>query len=105
MPLETPLRIVKSAFAADPSISTGDRTLLFKLVRDGPPAQAAPAAPEPERILRRAEAARRMGCSLRAIDLWSRQGLLQKIRLPGRVRCAGFRERDLAALIAGKPAA
>ena len=52
------------------------------------------------RILRRAEVASRLGCSLRTVDHWAGCKLLSKVRLPGRVRCAGFRESDICALIA-----
>jgi predicted DNA-binding transcriptional regulator AlpA len=47
------------------------------------------AKPE-ECVLRRTHVAKRFGVSLRAIDLWTRQGLLRKVSLPGRERSVGF---------------
>jgi hypothetical protein len=88
---------------ADPSLTPADRNRLLALLRNHGKADAEPAATEP-RIIRRHEAARRLGCSVRAVDNWTRAGILQKVTLPGRTRAAGFREADVAALIAGKGA-
>jgi predicted DNA-binding transcriptional regulator AlpA len=96
--LPTTLEAVKSILRADPSVTTPDRARLLALLRNGEPDKE-PTAPAPERIIRRRETAQRLGCSLRAIDTWAKQGLLAKIKLPGRVRSAGFRERDIIALI------
>ena len=100
--LQTTAQIVRTALAADPSVSVSERQRLLKLLRDGPPVAATDhAAPEP-RLIRRADAARRLGCSLRTVDNWARTGILQKVRLRGRVRAAGFRESDVVALIEGR---
>lgn len=56
----------------------------------------------PERLLRRAEVARRLSCSLRLIDLLASRGTLTRVRLPGRQRGNGFLESQVAALLAGK---
>jgi predicted site-specific integrase-resolvase len=53
-------------------------------------------------LIRRADAARRLGCSLRALDNWARTGILSTVKLPGRVRAAGLRESDIARLIEGE---
>ncbi len=58
-------------------------------------------APEAERLLRRATVAARLGHSARFVDRLAADGVLRKIRLPGRARAAGFRESDLLALLAG----
>jgi len=104
--LPTTLDAVKSILRADPSLSTPDRARLMALLRKGGPEKpdTAPAAPEP-RLLRRAEAARRLGCSIRCIDNWARDKILDKVRMPGRVRAAGFREADIRRLIEGGGAA
>ena len=57
--------------------------------------------PSESRILRRHEVARRFGVSVRAVDNWAVQGILQRVRLPGRLRAAGFRLADIERLIAG----
>ena len=46
------------------------------------------------------EVARRLGRSPRAVDRLAAEGALRKVLLPGRTRAAGFRESDVAALIA-----
>lgn len=56
------------------------------------------------RLLRRAEAARRLGCSLRLVDRLAKDGALVKRKLPGRKRAAGILESDLLALIAEEAA-
>ena len=58
-------------------------------------------APGESRILRRHEVARRFGVSVRAIDNWAVEGILQRVRLPGRIRAVGFRLADVERLIAG----
>lgn len=61
----------------------------------------AAAAPTPERLLRRAEVARRLSCSLRLVDLLAARGTLTRVRLPGRLRGHGFLESQVSALLAG----
>ncbi len=57
---------------------------------------------EPEmRIVRRAEAARMLGLTVRGIDNLAREGNLHRVRLPGRKRGAGFRLEEIQTLIAG----
>ncbi|GEM_PF-2130990 len=64
---------------------------------EGPKAVAA--APSEARLVRRIEAARRLSCSLRTIDNLAASGVLQRRRLPGRLRASGFLASDLDALI------
>ncbi len=52
-------------------------------------------------FLRRRDVADRLCLSLRAVDKLHADGVLQKVVLPGRVRGAVFRERDVNALIGG----
>ena len=54
------------------------------------------------RILRRAEVATRFSVTLRAVDLWSKKGLLKRRVLPGHTRAAGFLESDVEELMHGK---
>lgn len=100
--LATTLDIIKSGLKADPSLSVADRMRLLTLVRSGLHApKGALAAPTEVRLVRRAEAARRLGCSLRLVDRLAKDGVLPKRRLPNRQRAAGFLEADLLALIVG----
>lgn len=100
--LATTLQIVRSALQSDPSVGAPDRTRILAFLRNGTPA----AKPETQtervaRIVRRAEAARRLSCSLRTVDKLAASGVLPKRKLPGRVRASGFLEDDLNAVIAG----
>ncbi len=54
------------------------------------------------RIIRRAEAARRLAVTPRTLDAWTRSGLLEKVKLAGRKNGLGFRSSDIDALVAGK---
>lgn len=84
----------------DPSITIEARAAITAAFTGKPDTLTPTAA----RILRRGEVAKRFGVCLRAVDGWARAGIIQKVCLPGRVRCAGFRESDVAALIEGKEA-
>lgn len=55
--------------------------------------------PGGERILRRREAGERLGVSLRTVDLLAAQGILKKMKFPGRRRACGFRACDVSRLI------
>lgn len=103
--LPTTSAAVRSILAADPSLTPSDRAgILAGLRNHGRPAE--PTAPTPAtnepRLIRRREAAARLGRSLRALDLLARQGILPRVILPGRVRGGGFRESDLVRLIEGR---
>jgi hypothetical protein len=98
------LEIIRTALKADSSVASSDRARLLATIRNGG-SQPPESVQRIQRIVRRTEAARMYGCSLRLIDRLAAQGVLEKVRLPGRKRGAGFRESDLLALIAGKEAA
>lgn len=68
-----------------------------------PTAPTATPSNTPPRILRRAEVAQRLARSKRAVDRLAADGVLRKVRLPGRARAAGFLESDVVALIGGGP--
>lgn len=55
--------------------------------------------PDPESLVRRGEAARRLCCSPRHIDHLVHQGLLRKMKLPGRSRSCGIVASDIQRLI------
>jgi len=104
--LDTTVQIVKSAFKGDPTISPRDRAQLLASLRKGPESgKANPAesdTPSATRIVRRRQAAEMYGCSLRLIDRLAAQGILRKVRLPGRRRGAGFLQSELLAVIAAQ---
>ncbi len=102
--LPTTAEAVRALLKSDPTLTPTDRQRIVNTIREHgrtpEKESAAPAVAPSPRILRRAEAAERMGCSLRAIDHWTSIGFLHKVRLPGRVRSVGFRESDICELIA-----
>ena len=98
--LQTTANAVREMFRADPSISTPERNRLLALLRNG--GEAKPTEPKPPRIMKRAEVARMLARSTRAVDLLARSGALPRVTLPGRTRSAGFREADVLALINAK---
>ncbi len=96
--LDTTVTCFKQLLSADSTVDPAERRrLLGLLAKDSDAIQKTR-----ERIVRRAEAAERLGVSLRTIDNLARQGALTRIRLPGRKRGAGFRETDVVALMDGK---
>ena len=99
-PLPTTITAVDAILKADLGISQPDRKQFLNILRNGLEKSAnEPQAARVARIVRREEAARMLGMSLRAVDRLTQQKVLRKVRLPGRSRCAGFRESDLQALM------
>ena len=92
---------IRAILKTDPTVTPADRARLLALLRSGAGEKAGTALPE-SRVLRRGEAARRLGHSTRWLDDLARAGILQKVKLPGRRRAAGVREQDIAALIEGR---
>jgi hypothetical protein len=81
---------------ADTTLAPAEREALRRL-RRGEVATPAPVA----RLLRRTEAAARLGCCPRTLDRWTRLGLLPRVKLPGFSRASGIPEASVAGLIAG----
>lgn len=78
-----------------------ERTEFLRLFM--PPENQSNSTPAPcHRLLRRAEVAQRMSCSVRNVDRLAKEGVLRKLQLPGRSRASGFLESDLAVLLTGK---
>jgi len=100
MPLETTVKAVSAILRSDPSFTPKTRNELLAVLRNGLP-KAETMTQSVERLVRRGEAARRLGYSVRMIDRLAQEGVLRKRKLPGRVRASGFLESDLTALIAG----
>jgi hypothetical protein len=63
--------------------------------------EIAPALPDSNRIMRRGEASKVLGRTVRAIDMLAQQGHLKKVLLPGRTRAGGFLAADVFALLGG----
>jgi hypothetical protein len=102
--LPTTIDAVRAILKGDPSLTPAERARVLSIVREHGKAEPDPKPPASTgpRLVRRAEAAKLLGVSLRAIDHWARTGILHKVVLPGRTRAAGFRESDIVDLIRGR---
>ena len=96
--LDTTRDAVNAVLRADPLVPPADRTRLVALLRNHGKTTPEPTTTKP-RIIRRREAAHRLGCSLRAVDNWTKAGILRKVTLPGRTRACGFLESEITELI------
>lgn len=104
--LENTYAACKAILKTDPSITPPERNQLLAILRNGPPAapqrirksSALPAETGP-RLLRRREAAHRLGLSVRALDKLGHSGVLKRRILPGRQRGARYLASDIEALI------
>lgn len=99
--LVTTVDAIKAILRADPTVTPADRVLIIAAIRNHgkQAAQPKPVEQQEARILRRAEVARRMGCSLRTVDRMVCEGMIQKVTLPGRKRACGFRLADFERLL------
>src|SRR5262249_28623761 len=102
--LETTFAIIKSGLNADPTLSPRDRTQILASLRNRNKSLKIEQSQSTDlqRIVRRREAAEMYGCSLRLIDRLAAQGVLRKVRLPGRQRGAGFLKSDLVTVMVGR---
>lgn len=99
--LPTSVDAVKAILKADPTITPNDRAMIITAIRNHGRQNTTsnPAVPQENRILRRAEVAKRLARSTRSVDNLARQGVLRKVILPGRQRAYGFRLADVERLI------
>ncbi len=98
--LTTTLEVVKAGLKADQTMDPGTRLRIINAVQAAAKSKI-PLEVQGGHLLRRAEVAKRLSVSLRTVDKLHIQGILQKVRLPGRGRAAGFRLSDVEALIGG----
>ena len=98
--LATTLEILRSGLKSDPSLTPADRTRLLALLRNGPPKAETPPFSTPKVLSRHATSAT-LNRSLRFVDRLAQEGILKKVRLPGRQRAIGFLEADVRAIIGG----
>lgn len=100
--LNTTAEAVRSILRADPSLTPADRSWILASIRNhGKEPEREKAAPAEPRILRRREVADRLAISLRAVDTWAKDGIIHKLKLPGRIRACGFRSQEIDALVSG----
>jgi hypothetical protein len=97
--LNTTLEIVRSGLKADPTLTPQDRARLLAAMREPAVQKSEPVISAEPRLVRRAEVARRLSCSLRTVDKLAASGVLAKRKLPGRLRASGFLASDVDGLI------
>lgn len=91
---------IRAMLKAFDGITDDERSRLLAALRTGGREQVNPAVVNrPDRILRRAEVASRLGCSTRAVDKWANEGKLVRFCPRGFRRALGYRESDIAAFI------
>jgi predicted DNA-binding transcriptional regulator AlpA len=91
---------IKSVLRTDPTIDPGTRGQIIQALQAAGDSKTKVLSEGP-RLIRRGEVAKRLSLSLRSIDKLHSQGILHKVKLPGRGRAAGFRLSDVEALIGG----
>ena len=98
--LPSTLEVLKSVLRSDPTVTPAERASLLARMRQKPEQPKAESGGRGEVLLiRRIEAARRLSCSLRTVDKLAAAGVLQRRKLPGRVRASGFLASELDTLI------
>jgi excisionase family DNA binding protein len=99
--LPTTVDAITAILRADPTVTPEDRAVIIASIRNHgrQAAQPKPAEQQETRLLRRAEVARRLGCSHRTVDNLARKGSLPRVLLPGRKRAIGFRLADFERLL------
>jgi hypothetical protein len=76
-----------------------ERRAFWSKYTDATPTAPATPAPSPDRILRRGQVAELLARSPRAVDRLAADGILHKVKLPGRRRHCGFRLSDVLSMI------
>ncbi len=101
--LNTTQDAIKSMVKADPSLTPEDRNAIILAVRSHGKTDA-PRQDNTPQLITRKQAAQMLNRSTRLIDLLANAGRLQRVKLTGATRAAGFRKSDVIALIEGRPA-
>ena len=96
--LGTTIEAISAMLRADPTLTPPERARVLELIKT--PTQSDP-GPATDRILSRAETARRLNRTTRTVDGLAAAGTLKRVKLPGRTRGAGFRESDVLAIVNG----
>ena len=89
------ISLIDAILRSDGSISQGDRHRVLATLKDE-------TADGMDRLLKRAQAAKLLGRSPRAIDRLVERGVLKRVVFPASKRAAGYRASDVARLIAGE---
>ena len=99
--LPTTIDAVRSMLKADPSVPPAERSRILTAMRNCGQARPPPAESQ-DRLLRRREAAKLLGTSVRFIDKLAAEGVLPKVRMPNRKRALGIPKRAVEELIGAR---
>lgn len=102
--LNTSLDACEAILKTDPSVTPGDRTAMLALLRKYEQNQTATELTEEDQILSRRATRDRFfpGRSLRYLDKLAAEGVLRKVKIPGRSRSVGFNAAHVRKLVAGR---
>jgi hypothetical protein len=98
--LATTIEVIRAGLKSDPTISPSQRSGLIALLRHGPkPSKSEMPEVNGPQVITRKMTAERLNRSLRFVDRLAKEGILRKVKLPGRQRAIGFAQEDVARLI------
>lgn len=92
---------IKGVLSADGTVPLKQRNQILQFMKSGAQ-ESSPPTPALVKLLRRQEVADRFNINVRTVDLWAAQGLLNKVKLPGRQRACGFPSDQVDALVRGE---
>lgn len=86
---------VKSLIKTDGTLGSEERREILNAVKNhGKPAKA-----ETPHIVSRKQVAEILNRSPRSVDMLAAEGVIEKVKMPGRLRACGFRKSDIVSLI------
>lgn len=91
-------KAVQSLLTADETLTTRERRAIADAVRR----HGESAERELPSIMSRRKTAELLNRTPRSVDQLASEGILERVKLPGKVRGCGFRKSDVVALIEGK---
>lgn len=94
---ESTAAVLIAILKADSSITPQNRSEVLALLRNGSTTRTTEA-----KLLRRAQAADKLGVSLNTLDRLCRTGALTKRKFPNRKRSAGISQAEVDAFITGR---
>ena len=102
--LPTTIEAMKALLKADPVVTPLDRQRIVTVICNHGKSPETPraAATVEKRILHRRDVARRFNRSLRFVDKLAVQGVLRRVKLPGRRRACGFLAEEVERVMGGE---
>ena len=101
---ETTVTAVKAVLRTEPTLTPAELTRIVALIRNHGKAvePARVAAVTEKRILTRGDVARRFNRSVRFVDRLAVDGIIRRVKLPGRKRACGFLAAEVELVMAGE---